>query len=120
MAKSFSIKNYFKKIHTPELIADLYEKHEIVAVLGITENTSRKNAVEIMMDFYKSISPSQRIDVEKELTVISTLSTKYSIPIFISILKERKLPHNITQLSVKQLKIRYFIIIYTIRIFLMK
>lgn len=110
MAKSFSIKNYFKKIHTHELMADFYEKNSIVAILGITENTSRKNAVDIMMDFYKSLSPSQRIDIEKELAVVSTLSTKYSIPIFISILKEKKLPHDITTVECKTVedKVLYY------------
>lgn len=101
MAKSFSIKNYFKKIHTHELLADLYEKNSITAILGITESTSRKNAVDIMMDFYKSLSPSDRIEIEKELIVISTLSTKHSIPLFVSLLKEKKLPHDITTVECK-------------------
>ncbi len=101
MAKSFSIKNYFKKIHTHELLADLYEKNSITAILGITESTSRKNAVDIMMDFYKSLSPSDRIEIEKELIVISTLSTKHSIPLFVSLLKEKKLPYDITTVECK-------------------
>lgn len=110
MAQSFSIKNYFKKIHTHELLADLYEKISITAILGITENTSRKNAVDIMMDFYKSLSPSQKIDIEKELTIISSLSTKHSIPLFVSLLKEKKLPHDITTVECKTIedKVLYY------------
>ncbi len=110
MAQSFSIKNYFKKIHTHELLADLYEKNSITAILGITENTSRKNAVDIMMDFYKSLSPSQKIDIEKELTIISSLSTKHSIPLFVSLLKEKKLPHDITTVECKTIedKVLYY------------
>lgn len=110
MAQSFSIKNYFKKIHTPELLADLYEKHSIIAILGITDTTSRKNAVDIMMDFHKSLSPTQKIDVEKELTLINTLSTKYSVSLFVSLLKQKKLPYEETQIECKtdQDKVLYY------------
>lgn len=110
MAKAFSVKNYFKKIHTPELLADLYEKHSIVAILGITDTTSRKNAVDIMMDFYKSLSPSQKIDIEKELAVINILSTKYSVALFISLLKQKGLPHDVTEVECKtdQDKVLYY------------
>jgi hypothetical protein len=110
MAQAFSPKNYFKKIHTYELLADLYEKHSIVAVLGITDTTSRKNAVDIMMDFYKSVEPSKKIDLEKELALIHSLSTKYSISLFISLLKQKKIPHEETQVECKsdQDKILYY------------
>lgn len=110
MAKAFSVKNYFKKIHTYELLADLYKKHQIVAILGITDTTSRKNAVDIMMDFYKSLDPSQKIDIEKELALIGTLSTKYSVALFIALLKEKKIPHEVTQVECKtdQDKVLYY------------
>lgn len=110
MAQSFSPKNYFKKIHTYELLANLYEKHSIVAILGITERTSRKNAVDIMMDFYKSLSPSQKIDIEKELAIINILSTKYSVPLFIALLKQKKLPYEETNVECKtdQDKVLYY------------
>ncbi|MCF7843589.1 hypothetical protein K9M47_01680 [Candidatus Gracilibacteria bacterium] len=110
MAKSFSTKKYFSKIHNPELLADFYEKHSIVAILGITEKTPRKTATDIMMDFYKSIEPSKRIDIEKELTLINILSTKYSVPLFKSILKQKKLPHEETTIECKtdQDKVLYY------------
>ena len=110
MAKAFSVKNYFKKIHTYELLADFYEKHQIVAILGITETTSRKNAVDIMMDFYKSVEPVKKIEIEKELALIGTLSTKYSVALFISLLKQKKLPHEETQIECKtdQDKVLYY------------
>jgi hypothetical protein len=110
MAKAFSVKNYFKKIHTYELLADFYEKHQIVAILGITETTSRKNAVDIMMDFYKSVEPAKKIEIEKELALIGTLSTKYSVALFISLLKQKKLPHEETQIECKtdQDKVLYY------------
>ncbi len=110
MSQSFSIKNYLKKIHTPELLSDLYEQHDIVAILGITENTSRKNAVDIMMDFHKSLSPSEKIDIEKELTLVNILSTKYSVPLFISLLKQKKLPYEETTIecTTDQDKVLYY------------
>lgn len=110
MSKSFSPKNYFKKIHTPELLIDLYEKHSIVAILGITDTTSRKNAVDIMMDFYKSLEPAKKIDIQKELTLIQTLSTKYAVPLFLSLLKQKKLPYEETQIECKtdQDKVLYY------------
>lgn len=110
MAKAFSVKNYFKKIHTHELLADLYEKHSIVAIFGITESTSRKKAVDIMMDFYKSIEPSQKIDIEKELALVNTLSTKYSVALFLSLIKEKKIPNEETQVECKtdQDKVLYY------------
>ncbi len=88
MAKAFSVKNYFKKIHSHELVADFYETHGIVAILGITDTTARKNAVDLMMDFYKSVEPVKKIDIEKELALIGTLSTKYSVALFIALLKQ--------------------------------
>lgn len=101
MSKAFSAKNYFKKIHTHELLVKLYEKHNIEAFFEITDTTSRKNAVDIMMDFYKSIEPAKKIDIEKELTLVSILSTKYSVPLFISLLKQKKLPYEETEIECK-------------------
>lgn len=110
MSKSFSPKNYFKKIHIPELLIDFYEKHSVVAILGITDTTSRKNATDIMMDFYKSLDPSKKIDIEKELALIDTLSTKYAVPLFISLLKQKKLPYEETTIETRtdQDKVLYY------------
>lgn len=110
MAKSFSVKNYFKKIHTHELLVTLYERHAVVALFEITENTPRKNAVDIMMDFYKTLDPARKIDIEKELTLISTLSTKHAVPLFISLCKEKKLPYEETTVECKtdQDKVLYY------------
>ncbi len=110
MAQSFSPKKYFQKIHAHELLADFYEKFSITAILGITDSTARKNAVGSMMEFYKSLTPSQRIDIEKEFVLINLLSTKHSIPLFTSILKEKKLPHEETNVECKTIedKVLYY------------
>ena len=110
MAKAFSVKNYFKKIHSHELVADFYETHGIVAILGITDTTARKNAVDLMMDFYKSVEPVKKIDIEKELALIGTLSTKYSVALFIALLKQKGIPHEETTVECKtdQDKVLYY------------
>lgn len=91
MASSFSVKNYFKKIYSAELLTEYYKTHDVQAFFEIGEQTPRKTAVNIFLDFYKSLSPSEKIDIEKELTIINTLSTKYSTDLFKAILKEKKL-----------------------------
>ena len=101
MAQAFSPKKYFSKIHAHELLVELYQRHEIVALFEITENTPRKNAVDIIMDFYKNLPPSQKIDLEKELILVNTLSTKHAVPLFVSLLKKNGLPHDITTIECK-------------------
>lgn len=110
MAQSFSPKKYFQKIHTHEVLADFYETHAITAILGITDSTPRKNAVEIMIDFYKSLPPSQKIDIEKELTLISTLSTKHTIPLFNTVFKHKKIavPETKNECKTDQDRILYY------------
>lgn len=110
MSKAFSAKNYFKKIHSYELLADFYEQYQIIAILGIIDTTSRKNAVDIMMDFYKSIEPAKKIDIEKDLALINILSTKYSVALFISLLKQKKLPfeETLTECKTDQDKVLYY------------
>lgn len=110
MAQAFSPKNYFKKIHTHELLVELYGRHSVTALFEITDSTPRKRVVDIYMDFYKSLEPSQKIDIEKELALVNTLSTKYSVALFVSLLKEKKLPHDVTTIECKtdQDKVLYY------------
>lgn len=98
MASSFSVKNYFKKIHTPEILTEFYKQHNIVAIFEITESTPRKNVIGIFMDFYTSLPPEQKIDIEKELALIGSISTKYTPPLIRSLLREKKISE-ITQLE---------------------
>ena len=95
---AFSAKNYFKKIYSPLVLVEFYKKHDIVALFEVTESTPRKNVVGIFTDFYNTLPPEQKIDIEKELALIASISTKYSGPLFSSLLKEKKLPE-ITQIE---------------------
>lgn len=99
MAQAFSTKNYFKKIYTAQLLTEYYATHNIQALFEITDKTPRKNAITIFVDFFKSLSPLERIDIERELALISTISTKYSPALFIALLKQKKLPHEETDVE---------------------
>lgn len=85
---SFSPKNYFKKIQSPDVLSKFYAENGIQAFFEISESTPRKRAVEIMLDFYLSLSPEEKYDIERELALIDSLSTKYAPEIFIKILKQ--------------------------------
>jgi hypothetical protein len=98
MAQAFSIKKYFKKIYSPDVLVEFYKQHDITALFEITESTPRKNAVNAFIEFYNSLPPENKIDIEKEFALIASISTKYTPSILSSILKEKKLPE-ITQLE---------------------
>jgi hypothetical protein len=110
MAQSFSPKKYFKKIYSPEVLVEFYKKHDVIALFEITDQTPRKRAVEIFMETYNALPPEQKIDIEKELALVNTLSTKYSIALFTSLLKKKKLPHDVTTIECEsdQDKVLYY------------
>ena len=99
MASAFSTKNYFKKIYSPALLTEFYKRHDITAIFEITEQTTRKNVVAIITDFYNSLDPAQKIDIEKEFALIGSVSTKYAPALFISLLKDKKLPYDVTEIE---------------------
>lgn len=110
MASSFSPKNYFKKIYSPEVLVEFYKKHEVLAFFEISDQTPRKRVVEIFMETYITLPPEQKIDIEKELALINTLSTKYSVALFLALLKKKKLPFEETTLECQsdQDKVLYY------------
>ena len=89
---SFSPKKYFSKIQSPDVLVKYYATHNIQAFFEIGEQTPRKQAVEIMMDFYTSIDPAHKYDIERELALISSLSTKHAPPLFIQALIKANIP----------------------------
>lgn len=90
MAQAFTTKNYFKKIYAPDLLVELYKRHEVVALFEITEQTARKNVLEIFNDFYGSLPPEQKIDIQKELALLQSVSTLHASELFSQLIKERK------------------------------
>ncbi len=99
MAKAFSAKQYFKKIYAPDLIVELYKRHNIVALFEITEQTPRKNAVGIFTDFYSSLSPEEKILVDEDLALVASVSTQYAPSLCINLLKKKGIPHEVTQIE---------------------
>ena len=96
---SFSTKNYFKKIYAHELLTELYKRHDIVAIFEITEQTVRKNVIAILHDFYNSLPPEDKIDIQKELALLTSVSTAHATELFSSLLKERKIEKHETQIE---------------------
>lgn len=99
MAQAFSTKNYFKKIYSLALLTEFYKRHDIVALFEITEQTARKNVVSIITDFYNTLEPSHKIDIEKELALTGSISTKHAPALCTSLLKKKGLPHDITEIE---------------------
>ncbi len=98
MASTFSVKNYFKKIYSPEVLVAFYKQHNITALFEVTESTPRKNVVGMFVDFYNSLPPEEKIEIQEKLVLINSISTKYSGAIISSLLKEKKLSE-VTQLE---------------------
>ncbi len=96
---SFSTKNYFKKIYAHELITEFYKRHDIIAIFEITEQTVRKNVIAILNDFYNSLSPEQKIDIQKELALLTSISTTHATELFSSLLKEKKIKKHETHIE---------------------
>ncbi len=96
MAQAFSAKNYFKKIYAHTLLTELYKRHNIECYFEITDSTSRKNAVAILNDFYASLPPENKIEIQKELALVHSISTPHSSELLASLLKERSVPNNET------------------------
>lgn len=96
---SFSTKNYFKKIYAHELITEFYKRHDIIAIFEITEQTVRKNVIAILNDFYNSLSPEQKIDIQKELALLASISTTHATELFSSLLKEKKIKKHETHIE---------------------
>lgn len=99
MAQAFSVKNYFKKLHSAELLTEFYSKHSIQAFFEVTDSTSRKNVVAIFNDFYNSLPPEQKIETRKELALINSISTTHATDLFLSLLKENKIPNAETRVE---------------------
>ena len=78
MAQSFSTKKYFSKIFVPSLIQKLYAKHNAEVFFDINDQTPRKTAVDMMVESFTVLDPAQKIDIEGELSYISSFSTKHT------------------------------------------
>lgn len=85
---SFSPKKYFSKIKSPDVLVHYYKMHDIDAFFEIGEQTPRKQAIEIMLDFYNSLEPSKKYDISRELALLESISNKFTPTLFVDILKK--------------------------------
>ena len=101
MAVPFSPRQYFKNIQTPQLITQLYATHGVTAVFEISETTPRSVVVDMLYDYYKSLDGSIKYDIERELALVHSLSTKFSPALFRSALQSAGKPHEVTEVECK-------------------
>lgn len=99
MAQPFTTKNYFKKIYAHALITELYSRHNIVAIFEITEQTVRKNVIGILNDFYNSLPPENKIDIQRELALVQSISTTHGSDLFAALFKEKKIAKHETSIE---------------------
>jgi hypothetical protein len=78
MASSFSTKKYFSKLFAPELLSELAAKHGAQLFFEINDQTPRKLAVSLMEDSIKSLDTAKRLDVIKDLSYVSSITSAYT------------------------------------------
>ena len=79
---TFSLKKYIGKIYAYELWNELLKGHKVTAFFEISESVPRKAAIDIISDTFKGIDIGKRIDIEKELSYISTFSTPFAASLY--------------------------------------
>ena len=78
MAQSFSPKKYFSKITAPALVTELIGNHGGQAYLEINDQTPRKLTVQMMEDAVKSLDTEKRLEVIKDLSFVSSITSAHT------------------------------------------
>lgn len=78
MAQSFSTKKYFSKLFAHTLISELAEKHGTQLFFEINDQTPRKLAVQLLDDSIKSLDTATRLEVIKDLSYISSITSTHT------------------------------------------
>lgn len=78
MAQSFSTKKYFSKIFAHQLLSELASRHDTQLFFEINDQTPRKLAVQLMEDSIKSIDTSKRLDVLRDLSFASSITSAHT------------------------------------------
>ncbi len=79
---TFSLKRYLSKVYTYELLNELFKKHKVTAFFEISDSIPRKAALDIILDTFKGLDIGKRIDIEKELSYVSTFSTAFAASLY--------------------------------------
>lgn len=78
MAQSFSLKKYLSKITAHSLMSELIANHGEQALFEINEQTPRKLAIQLMEDAVKALDTEKRLEVIKELSYISSITSTHT------------------------------------------
>jgi hypothetical protein len=85
---TFSLKKYASKIYAYELYNELFKKHKVSAFFEISDSVPRKAAIDIVLDTFKGLDIGKRIDIEKELSYVSSFSTEHAAKIYSSLISD--------------------------------
>ncbi len=88
MSQSFSTKKYFSKISAHKLIEKLATDHGVQLFFEINEQTPRKLAISLMEDSVKSLDPEKRLEIIKELSYISSITSSHTASLGKKLFKE--------------------------------
>ncbi len=110
MASSFSARQYFKNIQKPELLTQYYATHGITAIFDVEESTPKRVIALMLHDFYKGLEPEKKFEIERELALLDSISIKHTPGLFVALLKEKNLPHEVTQIECETIhdKVLYY------------
>lgn len=78
MAQSFSTKKYFSKIFAHTLVGELAQNHGTQLFFEINDQTPRKLAVQLMEDSIKSLDTAPRLEVIKDLSYVSSITSAHT------------------------------------------
>jgi hypothetical protein len=88
MAQSFSLKKYLSKVNAHPLLAELIARHGEQTIFEINEQTPRKLAVQLMEDAIKMLDTEKRLDVMKDLSYVSSITSTHTASLGKKIFKE--------------------------------
>jgi len=88
MAQSFSSKKYLSKIFAHQLISELASNHGAQLFFEINDQTPRKLAVQLMEDSIKSLDTEQRLNVIKDLSYVSSITSSHTASLGKKLFKE--------------------------------
>lgn len=78
MAQSFSLKRHLSKVTAHPLLSELIANHGEQAFFEINEQTPRKLAVQLMEDSVKALDTEKRLDVMKDLSYVSSITSAHT------------------------------------------
>lgn len=88
MAQSFSTKKYFSKIFAHQLISELASNHGAQLFFEINDQTPRKLSVQLMEDSIKTLDTEKRLEMMKDLSYVSSITSAHTAHLGKKIFKE--------------------------------